>query len=157
MNFEKNSIVQIKKTTSIGCFRKTETHGKFIFQRLYYITLSNIMNLNSLILEYILCDRYFFFFNKKSRKVSGLKIDSANSLYLIRVIQFYLSETQFTENVSKSLFPTNFILHSALVKYLKVFTLPKTISYLNNILNTLNLNYLPSKNKTINLESFRRK
>lgn len=49
------------------------------------------MNLNSLILEYILCDLYFFFFNKKSRKVSGLKIDSANSLYLIRVIQFYLS------------------------------------------------------------------
>ncbi len=125
MNFEKNSIVQIKKTTSISCFRKTETHRKFIFQRLYYITLSNIMNLNSLILEYILCDLYFFFFNKKSRKVSGLKIDSANSLYLIRVIQFYISETQFTENVSTSLFPKNFILHSALVKYLKVFTLPK--------------------------------
>ncbi len=83
------------------------------------------MNLNSLILEYILCNREFFFFNKKSRKVSGLKIDSANSLYLIRVIQFYLCETQFTKNVSTNLFPTDFILHSALVKYLKVFTLPK--------------------------------
>lgn len=68
MNFEKNSIVQIKKTTSIGCFRKTETHRKFIFQRLYYIALSNIMNLNSLILEYIRCDLYFFSLTKNLEK-----------------------------------------------------------------------------------------
>lgn len=43
MNFEKNSIFQFKKTASIDRFHEKETYGEFIFQRLYYITLSKII------------------------------------------------------------------------------------------------------------------
>lgn len=119
----------------------------------------NTLNQNSLIFKYTLCNQIIASFNRKYIKIPKSKIKNINFFYLIRIMRLYLSERQFKENVWTSfLLPADSISQSYLSKILEnSYTTKKTFPIEKEILNTLNLNYLSSKNKTTNLESFRRK
>ncbi|EMJ85466.1 hypothetical protein B1J93_05475 [Leptospira kirschneri serovar Pomona] len=100
---------------------KTNTLILEINSRIFIETNPNTLNQNNLILEYNFHNQVASSFNGKSKKVSKSEIKIINPFCLIRSIRLYLSETQFIENVSTSLFPEN----SVPLKYLKILTLPK--------------------------------